>query len=884
MASLAVLFLYGGKPMAKPLRSKPNNQWDILFQLAEKFYFQYGHLLIPRDLCVEDYRLGRWIGTQRQDYRKRANPFFTQDRVDRLESIGMVWDVKEATWQSMLQELERYSQRHSITHVPLSYITSDGKKLGSWLNKQRINYKRGKLLPQHQTLLEQVEVIWEPEYLRQETWDIYFQSLTKYVRNHDGVFPLVSYITADGLKLGQWLGNQRSHYHNGTLLPHRQDKLADLGVWWSAFTQHWDYRYRQAEVYYQKHGNLCLSLQRGEETTPKGLGHWLSCQRNAYNKRKLSVKQIQQLENLDMIWDVKTYIWEQMYWEAVLYFKKHDNLWVVKNSNCSEKNRLWEWLSTQRTDYRNRTNPHFTEERICKLEAIGIIWDTYVNPEVTWKQWYDKASDFFQVHCHLSPPNGPLNTWIIAQRSKKRGGTLSLEKIQRLESVGMIWEPKEDRWQSMYRRAQEYYNIHQMLNIPCSYISSDGAKLGQWLARQRSGYKNLLTSRYGDGRYVITPEHAKQLNQIGMIWDGDTTTCHTSQQEKAILYYIKQVIRNANKLSKCQHLGFELDIYLASLNVAIEYDGVIWHKNKLEQDENKGRACKENGIRLIRIREPGLPLVINCDFLIQLKERNDRSLEEAIRRVFEYLGLPDPDCDIARDCVAINKTYKDYISRRWDQAYEAICQHHNQYRNFSFPKDTKNSNGTDLRYWIGTQRKAYKKDELTPLQIQKLEQIGMMWDPFEIKWIKMFQLAEKYSKEHGDLLISEEYHTIEGTALGAWISTQRAAYRKGTLTPRRIHLLEPIGMLWQPLNNKWNCSLEAAKIYKKQHEHLLIPVKYIAADGRRLGSWLSTQRRNYHAGKLSSERIKSLEELGMDWTLRKSTARLQEIKELQNIV
>ena len=855
--------------MAIPKSENPNKQWGILYKLAEDFYNQHGHLNINGDFWSGSHRLGRWIGTQRQDYRKRTNPFFTQERIDLLEAIGMIWDVKEFNWQTMWEELKRYSQEYGTARVPQSYITPNGNRLGIWLNVQRMDHKKGKLLLKHKDLLEQLDVIWEPKYLRRGNWDVYFTALAKYVKAHKGLFPPSCYITEKGLKLGFWLNNQRSYYRCGKLLNERQDKLAELGFLWDAAAQHWEHCYCQAQAYYKKYGNLCLQLQRGAGSALEGLGPWLSRQRKAYHNGELTSLQIGRLEKLDMIWDVSDYVWFQMYREAITFFEKHGHLRVSKTPDSFEKSRLGEWISTQRSDYRKRTNTCFTKERINKLEAIGMIWDASMDPEAIWEEWYEKATIFFQKNGHISPAKGRLRTWVLAQRSKKRGkrGTLRTEQIQRLEKIGMIWEPEEEQWQSMYRCAEEYYKVHQILNVPNSYISKDGAKLGNWIARQRAAYKNLLAGRHGGGQCVMTPKHANLLNQIGMIWDGDTLTCSTSQQEKIILYYIRQIYSDANKISQWNSLGFELDIYIQSINTAIEYDGVVWHRDKYEKDEEKGYACQSQGIRLIRIREPGLPVIKNCDFLIQLKDLERSTLESAVLQLFEYLELPVPNCNISRDYAEILKTFKDYTSRKWDKFYETAHQYYSAHGHLRFSKDVKNSNGDDLMEWVYHQRVAYKNDELTPLQIQKLEQLGFAWNPFEEQWNKMYQLAVEYFNNYYDVLIPADFYTEKGEALGPWLANQREKYRMGLLIPRHIHLLERLNVIWNPLKNKQEAFLQAAKEFKNKNGHLRIHFKYITQNGKKLGRWISDQRSKYREGTLSGELAQSFETLGIQWNV-----------------
>lgn len=82
----------------------------------------------------------------------------------------------------------------------------------------------------------------------------------------------------------------------------------------------------------------------------------------------------------------------------------------------------------------------------------------------------------------------------------------------------------------------------------------------------------------------------------------------TSFPEQAILYFLKQHFEDVESRYKLEIDGkkYEADIYLRDLKVAIEYDGVAWHKNKLNEDINKSEKLTNNGIYLIRIRESGL--------------------------------------------------------------------------------------------------------------------------------------------------------------------------------------------------------------------------------------------------------------------------------------
>ena len=340
-------------------------------------------------------------------------------------------------------------------------------------------------------------------------------------------------------------------------------------------------------------------------------------------------------------------------------------------------------------------------------------------------------------------------------------------QIQRLEGIGMVWEPLTDQWQEMYQHAKAYYQVHQMLNVPCNYSTETGVRLGHWIARQRRCYKNFLAGKEGQGIGTITPERIAQLNELGMIWDGTQATAKTSFREKALLFYLKKPFPDVVKVSQWQVVGVELDLYIPSLRIAIEYDGYQWHHNKLALDERKGEICRRFGIRLIRIREPGLPQASRCERVIVLDDSGEAAFAEAICTLFRWLNLPDPAPDIARDRPAILETYRDVTARAWDQSYQAVYRYHRRHGTLSIPADLTSPSGVNLAGWLHSQREAYRSNELTALQIQKLEALGMQWAPFEARWQRMYQLAAAYAQRHGDLRIPHDYVTEEHVRLGS---------------------------------------------------------------------------------------------------------------------
>ena len=122
----------------------------------------------------------------------------------------------------------------------------------------------------------------------------------------------------------------------------------------------------------------------------------------------------------------------------------------------------------------------------------------------------------------------------------------------------------------------------------------------------------------------------------------------TSFPEQAIFYYIKQEFPDAiNSYKGIFESSMELDIYIPSLKVGIEYDGRLYHTSKAIQlrDARKYAICKEHGIFLIRVREMSrYSPILRSDREIEIPDASDNYLNWAINNLCYHLGrivIPD---------------------------------------------------------------------------------------------------------------------------------------------------------------------------------------------------------------------------------------------------
>ena len=118
--------------------------------------------------------------------------------------------------------------------------------------------------------------------------------------------------------------------------------------------------------------------------------------------------------------------------------------------------------------------------------------------------------------------------------------------------------------------------------------------------------------------------------------------------------YVKKHFPEAVNSDKST-IGMELDIFIPSKRTAIEYDGRNWHKNNT-YELKKNQACKEKGIRLIRIREKGLQMFDDCCCIVRENVKTNESLSAVIKQILLNLGCVS-DVDVEKDSILIYNSY-----------------------------------------------------------------------------------------------------------------------------------------------------------------------------------------------------------------------------------
>ena len=134
----------------------------------------------------------------------------------------------------------------------------------------------------------------------------------------------------------------------------------------------------------------------------------------------------------------------------------------------------------------------------------------------------------------------------------------------------------------------------------------------------------------------------------------------TSFPEQAIFFYLKEHFNDTiNKARYITQYGevVEIDIYIPSLNVGIEYDGAFWHKDKLDMDESKNQTLNNDGVYVIRIREEGLPSMCNFNGKIIIRDHptTQESLIDCVNDIAVLL--------MQEFCIELNRLSRSYYDK-----------------------------------------------------------------------------------------------------------------------------------------------------------------------------------------------------------------------------
>lgn len=465
------------------------------------------------------------------------------------------------------------------------------------------------------------------------------------------------------------------------------------------------------------------------------------------------------------------------------------------------------------------------------VDRLGTSWDFWYG----LLQKYRKGEGHCRVKKDCKVDGLKLGSWAHNQRTLK--GRLSLDRLERLNLLGFVWDPVAEQWEQNFAALQKFHKREGHCHVD-KRRKVDGLNLGTWLQAQRYIKSSL------------TPDRVQRLNSMGFSWDP-----YVEQWEKRFAALKKFCRREGHCRVKEGDMvdGLRLASWVSiqrSTKDSLTPDrlkrlnslGFIWDVHSEHWEKNFAALQKFNkreGHCCVKARHKTDGLNLRSWVSVQ-RARKDRLTPDQLKRL-NSLGFSwDPQAE------------------KWEQNFAALQKYRKRKGHCRVAKECK-VNGLKLGQWTQVQRST--KDKLTPDRIKRLNSLDFSWDLRTEQWERNFAALQKFRKREGHCRFKNNYK-VGGLKLGQWAQVQRV--RKGLLTPDRIKCLNSLNFSWDPIADFWERNFAALQKFCKREGHCR-PKMGCIVDGLNICRWVNNQR--WAKDTVSPERIARLNSLGFVWKI-----------------
>lgn len=241
------------------------------------------------------------------------------------------------------------------------------------------------------------------------------------------------------------------------------------------------------------------------------------------------------------------------------------------------------------------------------------------------------------------------------------------------------------------------------------HVKSCGNHKGQKKNDLLSLYPDIITNHWDYDKNEDLPENVKITSDKEYWWIDDTGSFlfkpneltkkqfGTSFHEQCIYFYCKQLFDSTKNRYRFRinNISTETDIFIPEINVAIEYDGVYWHKAKENIDIEKSNRLNGQNIFLIRAREKGLNVIDNKMTKTIICNYSDedfyKTINSIISTIIQY--ITESNNELGKETIDKLKKFKLNKNRFEEDKLEILNQYRTNYVNNNITKTCL------IKYW-----------------------------------------------------------------------------------------------------------------------------------------------------------------------------------------
>ena len=278
--------------------------WDEMFSLCLEYEQNGSH--ITQRTNYKDLNIGSWLHNQKTNYNKNK---LSEERMKKMCKLNYWndWINKKIWWDKKISLCLEYENLGYKISKKTKY---KGVNIGTWINRQKINYKNQKLSEERQNKLNQLkywnEWLIKPNKPTQKiqkhkmNWNDKLELCLHFEKNGNRINSRSKY---NGQNIGSWIVTQKTNYIKNQLSDERKKQLNQLKYWrdWIQYSnEHKNTILTWYDIFdlcseYEKNGNQLSSMTHYKSIN---IGDWLLSQKRHYKKNRLSQKQKMKLNQL----------------------------------------------------------------------------------------------------------------------------------------------------------------------------------------------------------------------------------------------------------------------------------------------------------------------------------------------------------------------------------------------------------------------------------------------------------------------------------------------------------------------------------------------------------------------------------------------------------
>lgn len=475
-----------------------------------------------------------------------------------------------------------------------------------------------------------------------------------------------------------------------------------------------------------------------------------------------------------------------------------------------------------------------------------------------------------------------LGAWCTVQRSLRRRGLLAPERVARLDRLaGWSWDPRDEQWWAKFAALKEY--VERYGRIPARTVGENirGVNVGSFVNVTRQAFIHDGKDR---GWLLQFPDRIAALEALpGWVWNQRDADW---EQHFAELGRWVEFVGHARPPIGSLVDGFDVGRWVGKQRAAVN------------GRRARGALTDE---RIARLR--GLPGWV--DDPTWAEGMREDAWEHGFARLKAYAdthGAPASQAYRCPDGFGLGKwitRQRDlYTGRRskgrlaperiariesipgWEWAPMAAAVESamgvleryaerfaatNPGRLLSVPIER--IDDYDLAAFVVNQRRRYAERRMDAETVERFERVpGWAWDLSAAKFERGVRAVATFAECEGHLRPAVDV-VEDGVNLAGWITGQRSAYARRSLSPERIAACEAIPeWAWRsPTLDTWCDQLERLHRYVRETGDGS-PPQALEFEGVRLGSWVAKQRAR--RASLPAARAELLEAIpGWRWSV-----------------